>query len=372
MLLNIIYNIYQLKMSIKNKCCNKKKCKCSCIKYNLPKPPSPILENKAIALIEPENLNIDKDILDGLYFAWYQDNSLPKFPVIKTDGTIQNNLDLLNKYYNKDYRYFLGFSRSTIVNGVLQWFIEHPDTIGISLTSSAISLTIPKNIYRLITPQSDTLNALNKVSENADIIYYIYNVDEVISQDFKFLLENNPITKDKLKLYPIINDSSYNVTDLSNFLSDSSLNSVIYLGIYQPDLYSNLYNEGLLFEGNQYSVLGPGLDVYSFVEPCASILNKKYFETNKIYTNTSLFYRETSNYTATNLLNALKMIEYFLLNNNINNLASYDGTLEFDLNKDLKYYSILIDQYVKEIGDYKNVSIVFDDPLLGKFEAIFI
>ncbi len=356
----------------KNKC--KSKCNYQCYTKCPPLPPIPSspIEKKAIALLELESLTIDKDIRDGLYFAWYQDISIPKFPIIETDGSTENNLELLNKYYNEGYRIFLGFSRSTILAGVLQWFIEHPDTIGLSLTSSAISLSVPKNIYRLITPLSDTLNSLNNVSKNADIIYYIYNEDEVISQDFKFLLENNPITKDKLKLYPIINDSSYNVPDLTQFLSDSTINSVIYIGIYQPDLYSNLYNEGLFFEGNQYSVLGPGLDIYNFVEPCASILNKKYFETNKIYSNTSLFYRETSNYTATNLLNALKMIEYFLIDKNINNLASYDGTLQFDLNKDLKYYSILIDQYVKEINDYRNVSIVFDDPLLGKFEAIFI
>ena len=35
----------------------------------------------------------------------------------------------------KVIEYFLGFSRSTIVNGVLSWFLEHPDTTGISLTS---------------------------------------------------------------------------------------------------------------------------------------------------------------------------------------------------------------------------------------------
>ncbi len=352
--------------SCKKKCCCKNN-KIICNSINQ----LSINQNKVISLLEFESLPVDKDIRDGLYFAWYQDNSIPKFPIIETNGTIENNLELLNKYYNEGYRIFLGFNRSTILAGVLQWFLDHPDTIGISLTSSATVLTIPKNIYRLITPLVDTLNALNNVSLNADIIYYIYNINEIISQDLKFLLENNPITKNKLKLYPIINDSSYNVPDLTEFLSDSTSNSVIYFGIYQPDLYSNLYNEGLFFDGNQYSVVGPGLDIYNFIEPCASILNKKYFELNKIYSNTSLFYRETSDYTATNLLNALKMIKYFLIDKNINDLGSYDGTLQFDLNKDLKYYSILIDQYVKEINNYQNVSIVFDDPLFGKFEATF-
>ncbi len=369
-------------MSCKNKCC-KIICNC-CYKY-VPLPPPPIppkpIEKKAIALLEFDELNGDQYIIDSIYFTWYQDDSLPKFPIIKTNATIENNLELLNKYYNEGYRYFLGFSRSTILAGVLQWFLDHPDTIGISLNSGAISLSVPKNVYRLISTLYSLLPITDFYSKNADIIYYIYNENELVSRDMKLLLENDPLTKDRLRIYPIINDSSYNVDDLTNFLQDSKPNDIIFLGIFEPELYSNLYNNGLLFEGNQYTLVGIPLNVNEFEEPCASILNLKYFNVGNIYTNSSLLYRENYEYLVNkygtdadngNIQNALKMIQYFLLNKNINYLGSYNGTLQFDINNDLKYPSYLIEQYVKEFKALTKYSIFFDDPLLGKFEANFV
>ena len=144
----------------------------------------------------------------------------------------------------------------------------------------------------------------------------------------KTLLENDPLTKDKLKSYPIINDSSYNVLDLTNFLSGSTSNDIILLGIFQPTLYSDLYNQGLTFDGNQYTIVGIVLNVNEFQEPCATILNEKYFNVDNVYTNSSLLYRENLDYLINkygsdasngngNIQNALKMIQYFLLNKNM-------------------------------------------------------
>ncbi len=366
-------------MTCKNNC--KTKCCCKQNYIICPPLPPPIEEKKAIALIEPKNLSVDQYLLDSLYFSWYQDNSLPKFPVIETDATVKNNLELLNKYYDEGYRIFLGFSRSTIVNGVLIWFLEHPDATGISLTSGSILSAVPKNIYRFISPLTTILPILEFYSSNANNIYYIYNINEVISQDIKFLMENDPLLKDKLKLYPIINDSSYNVPDLTNFLSGSSSNDVIFLGIFQPNLYSDLYNNGLLFEGDQYTIVGESLDVNNFIEPCASILDQKYFVVDNVYTNTSLLYRENYQYLIKkygtdadngNIQNALKMIQYLLLNKNIDYLGSYNGTLQFNENNDLKYPSYLIEQYVKVLNGFNKFAIFFDDPLLGKFQATFV
>ncbi len=361
--------------------CCKKKCYCKQNYIICPPVPPPIEERKAIALLEFGQLSGDEYLVDSIYFTWYQDNSIPKFPIIKTNGTIENNIELLNKYYNEGYRYFLGFSRSTILAGVLQWFLDHPDTKGISLTSGSITLAVPKNVYRLITTLYNLIPIINFYSKESNNIYYIYNENELISQDLKTLLENDPLTKDKLKLYPIINDSSYNVPDLTNFLSGSSSNDIILLGIFQPTLYSDLYNQGLTFDGNQYTVVGIVLNVNEFQEPCASLLDRKYFNIDNVYTNTSLLYRENLDYLVNkygtdasngNIQNALKMIQYFLLNKNINYLGSYNGTLQFDANNDLKYDSYLITQYIKDLNSLNKYAIYFDDPLLGKFEATFI
>ncbi len=329
-------------------------------------------KNKAIALFEISEFSFDSDMINSLFFIWYQDNTMPKFPIIETDGTIENNLELLNKYYDEGYRYFLGFSRSTILAGVLPWFLDHPDVIGISLSSGALSLAVPKNVYRLITSLTSFSKSLSIISKNSTNVYYIYDNNELITRDTLKFLENDPAVKDKLKSYPIINESSYNVPDLSNFLAGSTPDDIILLAIYEPDLYSNLYNEGLFFGGNQYTIIGINLDIYNFVEPCASILDKKYFEVNNIFTNTSLFYRENSLYTSFDTLNALKMIEYFIINKNIDNLASYDGTLEFNEFKDLKYSSYLFNQYIKELISFRNYSIIFEDPLLVKFKSFIV
>lgn len=367
-------------MTCSNKCCKKHRCCCE-RKFIICPPIPPVQIRKAIALVESQNLTLDQYLIDSVYFTWYQDETMPKFPIIETDGTVFNNILLLDKYYNEGYRYFLGFSRSTILSGVISWFLSHPDAIGISLTAGATSLAIPKNVYRLISPLTTVMPTLDKVTAGATNVYYIYDNAEVISQSLKILLENDPLIQSKLKLYPIMNNSSYNVPDLTNFLMGSTSNDVIFLGITEPDLYSDLYNNGLMFTGNQYTVVGLGLNVSTFIEPCASILDQKYYLIDNIYTNTSLLYRENYDYLQNkygpngvngNIQNAMKMIQYFLLNKNIDYLGSYNGTLEFDANKDLKYSSYIIEQYLKSLSGFKNYYISFDDPLLGKFEAYFV
>jgi hypothetical protein len=347
------------------------------------KKPLPPNINTALGIFEPITFQQDNLIIDSIYFCWYEDPTLSRFPILRTNGTVQNYLDILNEYYAKGYRYFIGFSRSTIVAGVLQWFLERPDTKGISLFSGAFSLAVPKNIYRLI-PQLDTfVNALSAQFIKATNIYYIYNENELISKDLLFLLENNELTKEKLKSYPIINESSYNVPDLSIFFNGSQPNDMVVLGIFQGNTYANLYNEGLFFPGNQYTVAGVRINIEELVEPSASLLSDKYFILSNVSPTTSLLWRENEQYLIKNndgsndpgnTTNALKMIQYFINNKNIDYLGSYSGTLQFNENNDLKYYSFLILQYtiVDEIKTFKKFSLSFDDPLLGTFEAVFI
>ncbi len=120
----------------------------------------------------------------------------------------------------------------------------------------------------------------------------------------------------------------------------------------------------------------------NLIEPSASILSEKYFYVDNIYPNTSLLFRENKFYIQKkygpeadpgNIANALKMIQYFIENKDIDNLASYSGTLEFDENNDLKYPSFLVQQYVKigPIKTFEKSYLTFNDPLLGRFNATF-
>ncbi len=348
------------------------------IKINTPRPN----EMKALGLFEYEILELDRYLVDSIYFCWYQDPSLPRFPIVYTDGTVKKNIELLNHYYKLGYRYFIGFSRSTIASGVLAWFIKHPDAKGISITSGASSLAIPKNIYRMVPFLGTLLTPLFDQIQNASTIYYIYNKNELVSLDLLKILELDPNTKNKLKSYPIIDDSSYNVNDLNNFFTGAMSNDIVLLGIFQPDTYANLYNNGLSFPGDQFTVVGVALNLENLIEPSASILNKKYFYIDNIYPNTSLLFRENKFYIQKkygpeadpgNIANALKMIQYFIENKDIDNLASYSGTLEFDENNDLKYPSFLVQEYVKigPVKTFKKSYLTFNDPLLGRFNATF-
>jgi hypothetical protein len=366
-------------------CFSCKKTKCGCISFPpapIP-PPQPTNNAKAIGLFESDLFEGDKVIVDGIYFCWYTDETLPKFPIIQTDATVSDNLRLLDLYYQQGYRYFMGFSRSTICKGVLAWFLSHPDAIGISLSAGAPSLAIPKNIYRLISNAATLLNPLENNIENATNVYYIYSANEFIGVDFLNVLENDPRTKDKLKSYPVTSLSSYNVSDLTNFLSGSTSNDIILLGVFDPENYANLYNIGLSFPGNQYGIIGAILDVSLLTGLSATLLSEKYFAVLNTYPNTSLLWRKNYEYIinkygssaeSRDIPDALKMIQYFLQKRNIQTLPAYSGTLQFDENNDLKYTSYLLSQYVKNGSQqiYVNSSITFDDPLLGKFDATFI
>ena len=110
---------------------------------------------KTIALLELTGPNAPIDNALANTFKYYWDKkkypSLPfrPFPIANTSGLIGKTLELLDKYYAKGFRLFIGFNRSNILEDVLKWFDDHPDAIGISLNSVASSLSIKKNIYRI-------------------------------------------------------------------------------------------------------------------------------------------------------------------------------------------------------------------------------
>jgi hypothetical protein len=105
---------------------------------------------KTIALLElngPYAL-IDNAIAKTFRYYWdkkkYPSLSFKPFPIENTSGLIDKTLLLLDKYYAKGFRLFIGFNRSNILVDVLNWFDNHPDAIGISLNSDASSLSIKK------------------------------------------------------------------------------------------------------------------------------------------------------------------------------------------------------------------------------------
>ena len=339
--------------------------------------------NKAIALFELTNSTNNFDFIykESLLFYWYNNTSFPRFPIIDTTSNIDYTLLLLDKYYSEGYRIFLGFSRSTVLVAVFEWFNNHPDAIGISLFSTAIELNVKKNIYRLEYTDNYIVESINTYLEEAQTVYYIYTSYEIASLNVLQILSENPNIN--LKSYAIAQDNSnLTVQDLQAFFEGATINDVTVLYIFNEQQYFDLYNQSpaLTFPGNQY-------DILNTYEPlingqAQNELNNKLFYIQSISPNTSVLWRKNAEYltekyqsqlNSTGVCNSLTMIDYLLNNKPVDILASYSGVLEFNpVSKDILYPSFLNSVYKKDVNKFVKQLISFDDPLLGLFEAEFV
>jgi hypothetical protein len=232
---------------------NKIKClniDCSeCYKYYLP---------KTIALLELTGGFISNDVTVKNTFQYYWNNysqEFLKFPIVDTGGNIDKTTKLLEKYYNLGYRYFVGFSRSTIVSAELEWFNMHADAIGISPTSTAPVLNIPKNIYRITATDNYIIEPILPKLYESQTVYYIYSEDEVATLNILFILENDNNIKN-LKTFAV-NSTNMTLENMKLFLDGSTeFDSIVLYIINNRDTYIDLYSKGLTFPGQQYDILG--------------------------------------------------------------------------------------------------------------------
>ena len=333
-----------------------------------------------IALLELTNSssNLDKYFQDSLYFYWYNDKSLPEFPIIDTEASNENTLSLLNKYYNEGYRIFLGFSKSSTLLYVIEWFKNHPDCVGLSITSTSSNLNYQKNIFRFDANDDLLINVLKPIILESTVLYYIFTEDETAAENVLNILKS--IQNIELKYLAIKKDkSNLNVETLNNFFINSIETDVALIAIFGNQPYYDLYNDGLYFPGNQYDVITDKLPVINGIS--RDILNKKLFINSSVFVNTSLLYRKnleflTNKYNTItqsySLINSLEMINKLLKGKSIDLLGSHLGILEFNKNNDIKYYSFLLRQYNKDTNTFDKYKLVFNDPLFGKFFSEFI
>ncbi len=350
--------------------------KCNLINHSLSTPITPNL--KSIALLEFD-FDFDNTIRESIYYYWFQYPDLSKFPIVNTEGSNSLTLKYLDKYYKEGYRIFLGFNRSSVLNYVLYWFENHPDAIGISLQSTANSLNIQKNIYRLAPDDSNIYQLLLPILNISPKVYYIYSENELACLDFLTLLQSHSTID--LYTYAVKSDlSNLTVSDLQTFFSSATSNDITILYLFNQQPYYDLYDSGLTFSGNQYDITSQNAPI--ILGSAKSILNDKLFLIQNIYPNTSYLWRKNADYltlqkeTSSNsgsLLNGMKMISYLEKYENILTFGSYLGILQFNsTTRDLLYPSYLTVVY-KEIEDgFEKLNITFNDPLLGTFEATFV
>ncbi len=342
-----------------------------------PIPPPIGPKKKAIALLELTggSVAIDKNIVKSIYYYLTSYNIFTPFTIVDTAGSLTKTLELLQKYYDEGFRIFYGFTRSSIIAGVLEWFNSHPDAIGISNTSNANSLAIKKNIYRLSVVGNyyfDSIN--NQLEETIQLngkIYYVYSENELTTLDAleemkKRYGESNIIT------YPVKSDNSnLNQQELIDFFINtynvSSIDSIIVFLIIgnQQQIYIDLFYGPLNIPTSQYSVTGN----ISKINPEITTLNGLFnfqvltnITKSKLWTNGIEYLGETN--FAFNTLNAMYMITSFVNNYDVLSLASYNSCLQFNEFNDVKYGSIAVLVYQDGKIIYKY--IYSKDPIYGQ------
>lgn len=338
----------------------------------VPPPPVPGI-TKAVFLLELSAGITENDLAMQQTVNYYWNTYPQEFsvcPIVDTQGDINITLDLLNKYYSYGFRNFVGFSRSTILNEVLDWFNQNPDATGISSTSTAAVLDIPKNIYRMTANDNYLLQSITTYLEN-QTVNYIYEGDELAA--ISLITEIQQITGITLNQYPI--SSSDPIGDLNAL---SSLNSghtgeimLVYLFINRQS-YLDLFKSPtpvLTYTNTQYDMSGIGSPSITN----STALNNNYYTTLFKGIQTSILWRN-GYYTlgGTNFsivsLNILLLLNQLVSNESVNNLNSHFGPLIFNsVTKDINYFSFLIEKY--NGTSFVNTNLYIKDFYLGEYTA---
>ena len=349
------------------------------------------ISGKAIALLEINNpnLNFDTIINYAILHYWNYDKTLPRFPIINTYTTDVNDIELINKtivlldkYYSDGYRIFLGFSRSTILKGINDWFARHPLAVALSCFSTSIDSDIidrtNSNVYRLEYSDNYIVDSILPVINTSTKVFYIYSGNENAAINIKDYITNN-VTAELLS-YNIDIPGNYDAIKLNTFFTanNADVNSVVILYVFDEQKYFDLYNSHDLihYPKIQYSILNQSTPIITGVNAQEKLNGLNYILTAS--PNSSKIWRDNASYlsnkfnsdtNSASLLDAIKMIQYLQNGKPTNVLGSHNGILQFNDKGDRMFPSYLNETYSKVTNTFINNSIVFDDPLLGKFKA---
>lgn len=332
---------------------------------------------KTAALLEltgPWALN-DNKLKQTFKYYWQNSSNFgipfERFSIFNTNGKIENNISLLNCLYNCGYRVFVGFSRSTIVAGVLDWFNAHPDAVGISATSTAYSLVVKKNIYRMTTLDNGIeINLEKDIEFNPKLsVYYMYLQGDFYSADFLKSFQANPIIGPRLIVCTFVNKITKEI--LNDYLKNSKPGDFIVNGMANIDFLT-------VFENPGYSVIpyiydSIGTDTPELTPIQSKNLKGKYSYFSYQGVNTSyLWHLGKSNLKsnfAPQAFDILQVQTQLVKNYSPDYLEGASGILQFDpTTKDRIYFSVSREDFLISEKWVLN-ALIFNDPLLGQFVA---
>ncbi len=322
------------------------------------------------------DVEFEKNIL---YFNSVTKN-LPVFPIYNTNGNIPYTEELLNQLYNSGFRIFIGFSSSSSLSALLPWFNSHEGAVGLSFSSSADSLDIPKPVYRFQPTDNYVLKSLedifNQTIETGGRIFYIYTGNQLASQNVLETLETN--YPGKIVTYELTPDyTNLTEADIKNFYNSNSISSIDMCLIYifsseKRQEYTSYFNSSYNINASQYDILQSG---FPLIDINNTSLVNQYNVIQSKNISTSTLYNQAQEYLGKDFVPQTISVMYFagMLEKkvNINYLYSYASVLEFNENNDIKYSSINFYQY-KSNGLFESQNLYSEDPLYGDlfFEKI--
>lgn len=339
-----------------------------------PCPPKPCRKN-TIALLELSgdgNVQADTNLKKTLEYYFENTKQFQSFPIVNTYSDLSYTLKLLDYYYRVGIRIFIGFSRSTILQGVRTWFENHPDTYGISPQSTDSSLNYEKNVYR-VSPTDDQILAglqYNPFFSSRRYIYYIYSEDEIAPFNFLNTLLADPVIGPKIRSFSVKADSSnMNLANMTTFYTDADASqdsTLLYLfDGNQRDIYLSLFN--LSF------VPIPLIDMSQLPFPIfnsfgETVWTEIYYSWQNFNLSTSFLWR-LGNLTLQNefnpvALNVLQLNKYIRLRIPLEDLSNFQFVQEFEgMTKENLYFSLTYYQY--QNLEWKPINIFYKDPLYG-------
>lgn len=334
---------------------------------------------KTVGLLELTGSFDQEDIGVKQTFEYYWKNSkrfglkFKEFPICDTKGDIKLNLKYLNKFYKKGYRIFIGFSRSSMLTKVIDWFKRHPDAIGISATSTAYSLAFKKNIYRMTPIEEGIRISLEKDIKNDPTlkIYYLYQKNDFFSTDYLESFKKIPSISSRLTVCEFNND--INTTQLNMYLQNSNTNDRIINGLVDIDLLELFKTPNYSVKPFIYDNIGSKHPEFDTVQSSNLVNKYSYFSYKGVNTSylwrVGLEYSKKKNKNFSPLgLDILQVNHCLLSKKNPNYLTGHNGVLQFDpITKDRLYYSVTREDFKN--NQWSVSSLIFNDPIFSEFTS---
>ncbi len=333
------------------------------------------LSRKPIALLELSGLNsYDTGLNKSLNYFWENNNDFVRFPVYDTGSTVDKTLELLQKYYDEGYRVFMACSRSGMLVQTINWFLEHPDAIGLSQQSNTLNLDYPKNVYRFkpsISFFTDCISQeLHATVDRGGRIFYLFANDPTMLNARDILIAT--YGESNVLLFRTTPDySNFTKENVTNFFYSNNINSldsvVVLFYPKEQQEYVDFFDSTLDIPCNQYDIQGVSFPV---MNPSTTTLTNKYYYTNIGNITTSKLWNDGQAYLenvySTNCLNMLYFMTNYVKNVDVTNLYAYNSVLTFNENNDIKYGCIELYLYTGMTVPYEIFKIFLNDPLYNK------